>query len=52
MKRRITITITDETTEETEAAPPENIFEQAEREEQQSHRKAADLWQEAARSSG
>ena len=55
MERRITIKITDKITEQTEAEerkpPQENLFEQAEREEQKSHRQVADLWQEAAQRS-
>ena len=55
MERRITIKITDRITEQTEAEDPEtareNIYEQAERAEQKSHRQVADLWQEAAQRS-
>ena len=53
MERRITIKITEETESEAEdpETSPENLFEQADREEQKSHRQVADLWQEAAQSS-
>ena len=51
MERRITIKITEETEAEERETSPENLFEQADREEQKSHRQVADLWQEAAQSS-
>ena len=56
MERRITIKITEETeSEETEAeeraTSPENLFEQADREEQKSHQRVADFWEDAAQRS-
>ena len=51
MERRITIKITEETEAEDPETSPENLFEQAEREEQKSHRQVADLWENAAQRS-
>lgn len=52
MERRITtIKITEETETEDPETSPENLFEQADREEQESHRQVADFWENAARRS-
>ena len=51
MERRITIKITEETEPEDPETSPENIYEQAEREEQKSHQRVADFWEDAAKRS-
>ena len=51
MERRITIKITEQTEAEEPETSPENIYEQAEREEQQSHQRVADFWEDAAQRS-
>ena len=51
MERRITIRITDETEVEERETSRENFFEQADREEQESHRRVADFWEDADRRS-
>ena len=51
MERRITIKITEQTETKDPETSPENIYEQADREEQQSHQRVADFWEDAAQRS-
>ena len=51
MERRITIKITEQTEAEEPETPRENLFEQADREEQKSHQRVADFWEDAAQRS-
>ncbi len=51
MERRITIKITEQTEAKDPETSRENIYEQAEREEQKSHQRVADFWEDAAQRS-